>query len=106
MTNYPFSYTAVVYLGGVGEHEYVLESGMGLAGSFADAAGTIENYYGSDLVSIKELCLHEENDLIILHREDIVAYAEREDKGDYQSVQIPCNYQGIPVPDCGVDAND
>ena len=56
--NYPFAFSAVIhddYDETTREHAYVLDTGMGFANSFAQAAGIIENFYGDDLICINKL---------------------------------------------------
>jgi hypothetical protein len=65
MSNYPFTFPVVVYHGydkETGESSYHRQQGMGFADSFAQAAGIIENYYGSELINIQKLELFEEAD--------------------------------------------
>ena len=71
MSMSPFSFSVVVYHDynkNTGESNYHRQQGMGFADSFAQAAGIIENFYGSDLISIQKLELFEDSDLILMPR--------------------------------------
>ena len=78
-SKFPFSYKVIWFDGLYKDpnYQYNEECGMGFAESYADAAKKLENYYGSDLVIIKELMLHEETSLILLSEEVIKNYTER-----------------------------
>lgn len=110
MSNYPFTFSVVVYHGynkDTGESSYHRQQGMGFADSFAQAAGIIENYYGSDLINIQKLELFEESDLILMPQTCINEYKRREDGADYEDVSKPCNVEGVIFcPDCGSDSNE
>ena len=77
---FPFSYKVIWYNEIYKDPDYKFseDCGMGLADSYADAARQIEQYYGHDLVTIKELTLYEENSLIILDENVIKKYANEE----------------------------
>ena len=97
MSNYPFSFAVVVYHGynkDTGESSYHRQQGMGFADSFAQAAGIIENFYGSDLINIQKLELFEESDLILLPQSCINEYKRRETSTDYSEISKPCNADG------------
>ena len=97
MSMSPFSFSVVVYHGynkDTGESNYHRQQGMGFADSFAHAAGIVENYYGSDLISIQKLELFEESDLILLPQSHIDEYKRREDGANYEDVSKPCNVEG------------
>lgn len=93
----PFSFSVVVYHGynkNTGESNYHRQQGMGFADSFAQAAGIIENFYGSDLISIQKLELFEESNLILMPQACINEYKRREDGANYEDVSKPCNVEG------------
>ena len=85
---YPFSYEAIIFF--EDDTCYYSETGMSFADSYADAAMTIENYYGNELVKIKELELHEQNDIILLPREAIKKYI----KEGNMAFSQPCDAEG------------
>ena len=97
MSMSPFSFSVVVYHGynkDTGESNYHRQQGMGFADSFAQAAGIIENFYGSDLISIQKLELFEESNLILMPQACINEYKRREDGANYEDVSKPCNVEG------------
>ena len=97
MSMSPFSFSVVVYRGynkDTGESNYHCQQGMGFADSFAQAAGNVENYYGSDLISIQKLELFEESNLILMPQACINEYKRREDGANYEDVSKPCNVEG------------
>ena len=97
MSNYPFTFTAVVYRGHdkeTGESIYHRQQGMGFADSFAQAAGIVETFYGSDLISIQKLELFEDSDLILMPQACINEYKRREFDADYGDVSKPCDADG------------
>lgn len=110
MSNYPFTFSVVVYHGHDKEtnaSSYHRQQGMGFADSFAQAAGIIENYYGSDLINIQKLELFEESDLILMPQTCINEYKRREDGANYEDVSKPCDAEGVIFcPDCGSDSNE
>lgn len=110
MSNYPFTFAVVVYHGYDKEtnaSSYHRQQGMGFADSFSQAAGIIENYYGSDLISIQKLELFEESDLILMPQSCIDEYKRREFDTNYDDVSKPCNAEGVIFcPDCGSDSNE
>ena len=97
MSMSPFSFAVVVYHGynkDTGESSYHRQQGMGFADSFAQAAGIIENFYGSDLINIQKLELFEESDLILMPQSCIDEYKRRELIPDYSNISKPCNANG------------
>lgn len=110
MSMCPFSFVVVTYHGynhETGESSYHRQQGMGFADSFAQAAGIIENFYGSDLINIQKLELYEESDLILMPQSCINEYSRREHDADWSEVSKPCNAEGVIFcPDCGSDSND
>lgn len=97
MSNYPFTFSVVVYHGynkDTGESNYHRQQGMGFADSFAQAAGIIENYYGSELINIQKLELFEESDLILMPQACINEYKRREFDANYEDVSKPCDAEG------------
>ena len=110
MSMCPFSFAVVVYHGynkDTGESSYHRQQGMGFADSFAQAAGIIENFYGSDLINIQKLELYEESNLILLPQSCIYEYNRREHDADWSEVSKPCDAEGVIFcPDCGSDSND
>lgn len=78
MSTYPFSFSAVYfyeYDPNINETKYACESGMGFCNDFAEAATIISEYYGNDLISIKDLTLYEDSSVILLPAEVIHTYA-------------------------------
>jgi hypothetical protein len=67
---------------------------MGVCSSFADAMAQIEEYYGTDLMSVKNLELYEENKLILLSQKTIDEYAST----DFGIVGMPCDTKGNLIP--------
>ena len=110
MSMSPFAFAVVVYHGynkDTGESNYHRQQGMGFADSFAQAAGIVENYYGSDLINIQKLELFEESDLILMPQACINEYKRREDSANYEDVSKPCNVEGVIFcPDCRSDSNE
>ena len=78
ISKFPFSYKVIWFDGFYDDPNFKCneDCGMGLADSYADAARQIEDYYGGDLVIIKELMLYEEAPLIRLDEDVIKNYAE------------------------------
>ena len=109
MSNYPFTFSVVVYHGHDKETNtpsYHRQQGMGFADSFAQAASIIENYYGSDLINIQKLELFEDSDVILMPQSCIDEYKRREFGTDWDTVSKPCDAEGVIFcPDCGSDAN-
>ena len=109
MSMSPFSFSVVVYHGynhETGESSYHRQQGMGFADSFAQAAGIVENFYGSDLISIQKLELFEESDLILMPQSCIDDYKRRECNLDWDEISKPCDSEGVIFcPDCGSGAN-
>ena len=87
---YPFSYELII-IDSFNTSNYLKECGMGLADNFTDAMEYIEDYYGEDLIAVKNLELFEESNLIILSPKVIKNYA----KGKYSG--IPCDVNGNPL---------
>ena len=84
---YPFSYTVVMFLEydeDTHTNEYRLESGMSFAASYTDAMEILENYYGTDLISVKHLELYEEGNVIVVPHDFIKTYEESE-WGDFST---------------------
>lgn len=110
MSNYPFTFAVVVYHGYDKEtntSSYHRQQGMGFADSFSQAAGIIENYYGSELINIQKLELFEESDLILMPQACIDEYKRREFGTNYDDVSKPCDAEGVIFcPDCGSDSNE
>ena len=110
MSMCPFSFAVVVYHGynkDTGESSYHRQQGMGFADSFAQAAGIIENFYGSDLISIQKLELYEDSDLILMPQSCIDEYSRRERDMEWDTISKPCSAEGVIFcPDCGSDANE
>jgi hypothetical protein len=82
--NYPFAFSAVIQDDcdeATREHAYVLDTGMGFADSFSQAAGIVENFYGSDLICINKLELFEDTDLLLLPKEVIDDYRGNKYRG-------------------------
>ena len=88
---FPFSYKLVAY--DEAEKAYSLCEGMGLCNSYTQAMQYIEDYYGKDIVSIKNLKLYEENNLILLPPSAIEQYVKT--AGFFE---IPCSEDGTPIP--------
>jgi hypothetical protein len=99
MSNYPFTFVAVVYHGYDKEtntSSYHRQQGMGFADSFSQAAGILENYYGSELINIQKLELFEESDLILMPQSCIDEYKRREFVAEAYDTDIsaPCDAEG------------
>lgn len=102
MATHPFAFTVVFYDeydSEACENRYLRESGMGIAASYSDAMRIIENYYGTDLVTVKHLELFEENELILMHESCIKEYAKNADS----SIAIPCDSGGKPIQNIARD---
>lgn len=84
---YPFAYEAVVY---IDDNEYIIECGLGLATSFADAARIIEQRYNPDLICIKNLELLEADTAIIVSKE----VKDKIIKEEYINETIRCDAYG------------
>lgn len=95
MAKYPFGYQVVAYMGDTFDSElpYILDSGMGICGSYADAMTQIEEYYGTDLVFIKYLELYAESSLIPMPMSAVECYSESDWPHDNSC--IPCTERGI-----------
>lgn len=78
-SKFPFSYKVIWFNYFYDDPNFKCheDCGMGLADSYADAAKQLENYYGNDLVIIKELMLYEEAPLILLNEEVVRNYSEK-----------------------------
>jgi hypothetical protein len=83
---YPFSFVVILQ---EDEQEFVRETGMGFARNFADAAHLLEEYYGEDIISIKNLELYEDAPLLFLPDDVIQKY--RDDKFECTH---PCDVNG------------
>lgn len=99
MSNYPFTFSVVVHHGYDQEtntSSYHRQQGMGFANSFAHAASIIENYYGSDLISIQKLELFEASDLILMPQPCVDEYRNREFSAEAYGTDIsaPCDAEG------------
>ena len=108
MSMSPFSFSVVVYHGynkDTGESNYHRQQGMGFADSFAHAAGILENYYGSDLISIQKLELFEESNLILMPQACINEYKRRELNANYEDVSKPCDAEGHLFCDMNQEAS-
>jgi hypothetical protein len=95
MAKYPFGYQVIAYMGDTfdSELQYILDSGMGICGSYADAMTQIEEYYGTDLVFIKYLELYAESSLIPMPMSTVECYSESDWPHDNSC--IPCTERGI-----------
>jgi hypothetical protein len=95
MAKYPFGYQVVAYMGDTFDSElpYILDSGMGICGSYADAMTQIEEYYGTDLVFIKYLELYAESSLIPMPMSTVECYSESDWPHDNSC--IPCTERGV-----------
>ena len=108
MSMSPFAFSVVVYHGynkDTGESSYHRQQGMGFADSFAHAAGIVENFYGSDLISIQKLELFEDSDLILMPQACINEYKRREDGANYEDVSKPCDAEGHLLCEMNQEAN-
>ena len=108
MSMSPFSFAVVVYHGynkDTGESSYHRQQGMGFADSFAQAAGIVENYYGSDLINIQKLELFEDSDLILMPQACIDEYKRREFGTNYENVSKPCDADGHLLCEMNQEAN-
>ena len=108
MSNYPFAFSAVIYSGYDSdrcESKYLRHQGFGFADSFAHAAGTIENYYGSELISIEKLELFEESDLILMPQSCINEFRRREASTDYGDIFKACNADGYLLCEMNQEAS-
>ena len=112
MSNYPFTFVAVVYHGYDKENNassYHRQQGMGFAESFAHAAGIIENHYGSELINIQKLELFEESNLILMPQSCIDEYKYREFSAEAYGPDIsaPCDAEGVIFcSDCKENNNE
>ena len=88
---YPFSYT-IVRIDYVNENSYFRESGMGIAQSYADAMAIIEDFYNTDLISVRKLELYENSPLIILPERVTEDYAKA--SNDYDFPKVFCDVNG------------
>lgn len=86
---YPFTFTAIINDPSV-PSEFCRESGTGFCDSFTEAAKHIEDYYGEELITIKNLTLLEETSVIILPEETVKLYEET----DYADYRTPCLING------------
>lgn len=95
MVKYPFGYQVVAYIGDTFDTElqYILESGMGMCTSYTDAMSQIEDYFGTDLISIKYLELYADSSLIPMPMSSVKNYAESD--WPHDNACIPCTEKGI-----------
>jgi hypothetical protein len=95
MAKYPFGYQVIAYMGDTfdSELQYVLESGMGMCTSYTDAMSQIEDYFGTDLISIKYLELYAECSLIPMPMSAVTSFAESDWPVD--NACIPCTERGV-----------
>lgn len=95
MAKYPFGYQVVAYMGDAfdSELQYILESGMGMCTSYTDAMSQIEDYFGTDLISIKYLELYAECSLIPMPISAVTSFAESDWPVD--NACIPCTERGV-----------
>ena len=94
MANFPFSFKVLGY-----NHEkkyYFTDTGFGIASSYAQAAKVVEEYFGDELISIKDLSLYEESSLILCSEEEIIKYKEDNYK------EIKCDKEGEPIDDSDI----
>ena len=75
--------------------KYYLDNIMGFAEDYSEAAESIENYYRSELISIKELKLLEPVTSEILIVPEVVA--EAYDQEDYLRYSQLCDEEGRPI---------
>ena len=87
---YPFSYKVVFY----DEGKYQTECGMGICESFADAANTIEKFYGNTLISVKNLELLEDAPVILMHEQ--VCREVVESINGCDGFAVECDNKGVP----------
>ena len=95
MAKYPFGYQVIAYMGDTFDTElsYILDSGMGMCTSYTDAMSQIEDYFGTDLVSIKYLELYAECSLIPMPMSSVKNYAESD--WPHDNACIPCTEKGV-----------
>ena len=95
MAKYPFGYQVIAYMGDTfdSELQYILESGMGMCTSYTDAMSQIEDYFGTDLISIKYLELYAECSLIPMPISAVTSFAESDWPVD--NACIPCTERGV-----------
>lgn len=95
MEKYPFGYQVVVYMGDTFDSElpYILDSGMGICTSYTDAMSQIEDYFGTDLVSIKYLELYAASSLIPMPMSSVTCFAESD--WPHDNASIPCTERGV-----------
>lgn len=108
MSNYPFAFSVVIHHGYDKEtntSSYHRQQGMGFADSFAQAASIVENYYGSDLISIQSLELFEESDLILMSQTCINDYKRRKTGDFYEDISKPCNVEGYLLCEINQEAS-
>ena len=95
MAKYPFGYQVVAYMGDAfdSELQYILESGMGICTSYTDAMSQIEDYFGTDLISIKYLELYADSSLIPMPMSSVIGFAESD--WPHDNACIPCTERGV-----------
>ena len=77
------------------QEKYYIDNIMGFAENYSEAAESIENYYRSDLISIKELKLLEPtNSEILIVPESVVEAYNQEDYLRYSQL---CDEEGRPI---------
>lgn len=79
MGKYPFAFSIVGY--NFDEETYFSENGLGICKSFADAANILEKHYGSELISISHLELHEESTVITTSSEMRIEWEKAQNEG-------------------------
>ena len=104
MAFYPFAFTAVIC--GEYDHDlkrckYTRETGMSFATDFSHAAKIVEEYFGTDLVAIKNLEFFEENNILFLP--DAVIDEYRDSYDTYTPTY--CDIKGNPIPNIEVRHN-
>ena len=96
MAFYPFAFTAVIC--GEYDHDlkrctYTRETGMSFATDFSHAAKIVEEYFGTDLVALKNLEFFEENSILFLPDAVIDEYRDAYDT----YTPTYCDIKGNPI---------
>lgn len=89
--SYPFSYSAIIYDKfdvKANECVYILCSGVSFADSYSQAASIVENYYGDNLIAIKEIRLYEEDEIIHLPNSIIHDFVQNSPKWEFCNCDI------------------
>lgn len=94
MANFPFSFKVLGY--NYDEKYYFTDTGFGIASSYAHAAKVVEEYFGDELISIKDLSLYEESPLILCSEQEIIKYQEDRYK------KTKCDKEGVPIDDSDI----